>query len=610
MKKILPVFVMVAMWAGVALQSMYVFAVCAFLLSAYIVYSNAPKLRRAIPSLKNNVKVTSSANDIAIRFAKPIVKPSLIQKVKKLNTGLDEEIRIAGRAKNPRIMIERSAAYTVLSAIFAVPLAIILSLFYGIEFALIGAIPAAFLFYPKIANRFFASERKSSIGDELAFFSIYASVMQSVGKPLHDSLISVAGTKIFPVLEAESKILARNIRIFGMDPLSALNDLGITHPNLQFRNLLLGYVSVARSGGDLSRYMERKADEFFSAMKFKYSSYKNHAGTIGEMMLIALSIFPSLILVSSFMMPQEQVNLLLTLSFVVIPVIAVVMYLFTNMAQPRIYNKIGFSKISVIIGAAAGAAAAIGGLGAYFVVGAAVAVASLYNFAAIMRQFRNIAATESALPEFFRDITEYVKIGIDVQGAIIKLASARSYNSEFDSLVAQIAVGLKHGLPLLSVLDNIFIRSWIVRTAMFVLGKVAESGGGTADILEQITGFAVNVNQAKKETISSVQAVSYMGLFTPLMMAYMTKEVSAMMGKFNTVQNQQILATLNMQSFLPGPVFLENINLLTVIIAVCIGVVMSKLANFTLKHTLMIGISALVAVIAVIVMPYMPGVVN
>ncbi len=60
-------------------------------------------------------------------------------------------------------------------------------------------------------------------------------------------------------------MLERNIRLFGMDPITALNSHGATHPNIHFRNLVFGYVSISKSGGDLSQFMERKRRGVFHA---------------------------------------------------------------------------------------------------------------------------------------------------------------------------------------------------------------------------------------------------------------------------------------------------------------------------------------------------------
>jgi hypothetical protein len=68
--------------------------------------------------------------------------------------------------------------------------------------------------------------------------------MQTVGKTLFASTLQVVGKQIFPMIEGEAKMLRRDAALFGMDQSSALNSLAISHPNAQFRNSLLGYVSI------------------------------------------------------------------------------------------------------------------------------------------------------------------------------------------------------------------------------------------------------------------------------------------------------------------------------------------------------------------------------
>jgi flagellar protein FlaJ len=434
--------------------------------------------------------------------------------------------------------------------------------------------------------------------------------MQSIGQSLYNSIIDVLGKGVFLTIENEGKMLSRNTQVFGMDPITALNQHGYSHPNFYFKNFLLGYASISKSGGNLALYMERRSEEFFHKTQFKYTNYKSQAHIIGETMLILLTIFPTMILISSFMLAENSINVVMSISFVLIPVVTIFMILMIDLSQPKIRNLIDFNFKPILVSIFVFVISLLIGQQPWFALGVGVAVGAIFNFVFCIRQFREIAFAESALVDFFRDVTEYRKIGIPIPNAIIKISEERSYNRYFDELLTIISTRLKHGMNLLEVLASMTIRSWTAKASLFVLGKVADSGGGTAEILEQITNFSTNTNQIKKETLASVSVISYFALLSPIMMSYTTKEMVSILEKLNVGLSQMVQGAFNIETMLVSSELIGTINLLNVISAISLGLVMSKLTHFSMKHTLILGVTVLISVLSVILSPFFPSLVQ
>jgi flagellar protein FlaJ len=549
-----------------------------------------------------------STNNRILQVSRPLLKnKSVISIQQKINSQIEQQIRISGRACNPRILMQQSFAYMIISLFVAAPLIVVSSIFVNPYVFLILPLCGIWLFYPKIKLWFVVSERKSSLDDEMAFFTLYASVLQSTGQSLYDSIIDVIGKGIFPSLESEGKMLLRNVRIFGMDQITALNEHGYLHPNFGFGNLLLGYASINKSGGNLTLYMERKSEEFFNKTQFKYANYRNQAQLIGETILILLTILPTMILVSSFMLAENSVRTVMSLAFVLIPMMTIFIILLICLSQPKVRNVVDFDFKSIFFGAFASIASLLLGQEPWFVVGIGVTIGAIFNFIVCLKQFRNIALIESALPDFFRDITEYRKIGIPIPNAIIKIADGRTYNKYFDDLLSVISIRLKYGLNLSEVLDSVLIRSWVAKTAFFVLGKVAYSGGGTAQILEQITNFTTNINQAKKETHASIGIMSYFAFLSPVMMTYTTKEMTIVLERLDSGLNGMIQSAFSIEAMLVSDELIGAINLLNVLSAISIGIVMSKLSHFSMKYTLNLGIAVLISILSIMASPLFPS---
>ena len=221
-----------------------------------------------------SLKLGKSTNNPIVGLVKPIMIQKRLLKVQnKISNGLVSEIRASGKTANPKSLAKQSTAYMVFSFFVLVPTAVVLGLLIDGMFFILLAVPPLILLLPAIRLRLIGFERKTAIDDEIAFFATYGSIMQTVGKTIFDSILQVLGKRIFPVIENEGKMLNRNVRLFGMDQISALNTLALSHPNIQFKNLLLGYVSIQKSGGDLGQFMEKKSDEFFSETKFRFFRY-------------------------------------------------------------------------------------------------------------------------------------------------------------------------------------------------------------------------------------------------------------------------------------------------------------------------------------------------
>jgi hypothetical protein len=56
-----------------------------------------------------------------------------------------------------------------------------------------------------------------------------------------------------------------------------------------------------------------------------------------------------------------------------------------------------------------------------------------------------------------------------------------------------------------------------------------------------------------------------------------------------------------------SPEFLGVVNLLMIICSLCMGLIISKLTHFTMKHTLTIGISSTIAMISIFAAPFIPS---
>jgi flagellar protein FlaJ len=563
------------------------------------------RLRHVRPG-QQPLKIVRITNDAIVSLVKPATNQKPVVAIQSMISNiLACLIRGSGKTANPKLLAVQSTSYMVFSCIVVVPASVALGIVFDRLFFVLLAIPLCILLLPLMRLWAYGSERKTAIEDEIAFFSAYGSVMQTVGRTLYASIFQIIGKKIFPIIESDARMLKRDMVLFGMEQSSALNSLAISHPNTKFRNLLLGYVSIQKSGGDLGRYMELKNEEFFNDMKFRFFKYASSAETVAESALILLGILPVLLVMSSFLITQDSLRIMTSLSFVAIPAITAALVLVTNNIQPKSRDDVGFCLPCLAVGTISGSAGFFLVQEVWFSLAVAIFASTATNFIFLSRQFAEITMTENALASFFRDITEHRKIGHDIPNSIIHISKERTYNWFFDDILFAISSKISYGVDLGVVIDSLRIRSWHAKVAFFILSKISESGGGTPQILEQMTNFTTKITQAKNEMVSRVKVFTFLAYGSPLLMTWSSQAMKGLLEKI-TPEYARLMNVVG-SDLVVSAEFLQMVNLLTVISSLCIGMIMAKITHFTTKHTLTVAITSAIAIISVYLIPVFPS---
>lgn len=553
----------------------------------------------------SRLRITKMTNDVIVSLARPATDLKILTAIQKIiSKNLVFLVGVSGKTASPKTLALQSVSYAVFLLFVTVPLSIVLGVVFDRLFFVLAPMPVFIIFLPSIRLRLGGSERKSAVEDEIAFFSVYGSIMQTIGKTLYTSMLQVIGMGVFPVIESEARMLRRNVALFGMDQSSALNSLAISHPNTQFRNLLLGYVSMQKSGGDVGLYMERKSEEFLNDCKFRFFKYASFAETIGEATLVLLSILPVLLVMSSFLLGQDSLRVMTGMSFVLIPALTATLIIIINNIQPKTHDSIGFGWFSLIIGAVSGTFGFFIVRETWFALALASFAAAVANFVFLSRQFAEISMMQGALTDFFRDVTEYRKIGIAIPIAIMRISKERTYNKFFDSVLQEISSKISYGMNFATIIDSLRIRSWHARISFFILAKITESGGGTPQILEQLTDFSSKITQAKNEMLGRVRIFVFLAYTSPLLTVWSSQGMRDLLGKI-TPEYTRLVSGAEI-GLVPSAEFLHMVNLLMTVSALCMGMIMAKITHFTVKHTLTIAITSAVAVLSVYLVPFLP----
>ncbi|MDG7009110.1 MAG: type II secretion system F family protein [Nitrososphaerota archaeon] len=545
----------------------------------------------------NIIRVRRVREDRAVWIARSI--PLLNRLAERMERGIRGDVVKGGMQLDPYAFAAKYSFYSVVLAAVFVPVSLALSVLVSPTLLALMMIPAIILYTPSLSAKNRVSERKTNVKDELPFFALLASITQSSGRSLIDAFRGTVGKHILPAMEAEARLLQKSIG-FGKDIAGALDDLASTHPDDSFKHFLFGYTGVLKSGGDVVLYLSDRTREYLASMRFRWQSYAERVGTIGEMLIIVFVLLPLLLVVGAITMPPEMVAEIAYASVAALPMIALVMYFMVRSAQPKVYDVLGGDPRLGLIGLAAGllATSVTGQLWLVLAVSGA-AGAALYGLP-VRAQMREVRMTEAALPDFLRSIAEYRKIGYNMRKAVLETAAKTKFNPVFDSILERIAAQMSLGVRLGEV--RVAMRSWLGRMTVFILDQITESGGGTPANIEDLYNFISGYNRLKKEATSSVGLYKMLGYAVPVAIPLVVKVISGVIGSFGSSTagffggGTASLAIVN-----------STVDIVTVVAAGAIAFTMTRATDFTAKNTLNMTILFALAVLAIALTQFLPS---
>jgi flagellar protein FlaJ len=452
----------------------------------------------------------------------------------------------------------------LLVAIMSIPVSIvgaILSVVTGILYLLILVpfplfIIAAFVLYPKSK----ASERASNLDEEMPFAAAYISVMSSGGIAPYTSFKRLSKVELMPAMRVESLEIIKDVEIFGVDPLSALEAAAKKTPLDSFKDFLGGYASTVIIGGDIVHFLERKAEDIFKLRALKVKSAAERLGMLLETFIIVM-VMMSLCFYILFSVEQISSGSgvsaggsgvytgILAYTFLFTPMLSGLFIYLAHSMQPkspslemRPYKVFGvcavigaflFLLLTNFMGAmqlpvfteliAMGIDVPVAVSLSLFV---ATAPAALVH----MRLAKKKASMERGVDNFLRDLTEVRKTGLSPERCIESL-SKRDYGT-FTPELRKISSEISWGIPIKKVMMDFLKRtkSWMVQIVMFLLVETIDVGGGTIGMIEALSRFNNLTQEVEKEKKMATRPY----IFMPYLAAILLVATTVMMMGFTT----------------------------------------------------------------------------
>ena len=390
-----------------------------------------------------------------------------------------------------------------------------------------------------------ASERASALEREMPFAATYITVMASGGIAPYISFKRLAQVELLPAMREEAREIIKDVEIFGIDPLTAMENAAKRNPLDMFRDFVSGYASTVIVGGDITHFLETKSEEIFKIRATRVKIAAERLGMLLEsfiivMVLMSLCFYILFTVESIYSTGMSSASNLFLYTYVFAPMLSVMFIYLAHNMQPKtpvtdwtpykvyaaswavgiilllIFNDF-FGMIKVPF---------ISSLSSLMDLPTSVAITLFISTApaAIVhgKISRKKFSLERGISNFLRDLTEIRKTGLAPEKCIETLTD-RDYG-EFSKELRQISKELSWGIPVRKVIMDLVKRtkSWLSQIVMFLLVETIDVGGGTIAMIESLTRFNTMVQDVEKEKKMAVKPYVMIPYFAAILLVATT----------------------------------------------------------------------------------------
>lgn len=458
-----------------------------------------------------------------------------------------------------------------------------------------------------------ASDRSSGLEREMPFAAAYVSVMASGGIAPYSSFKRLSEIELMPAMQNEAREITKDVEIFGVDPLSALETAAKKNPLDVFRDFLSGYASTVIIGGDIGHFLERKAEDIFKTRALRVKAAAERLGMLLEtfiivMVMMSLCFYILFSVDAIYSVGTGLYSGIILYTYLFTPLLSALFVYLAHSMQPktpvtdmRPYKVFGICAI-IAIGAFMLLTGFMGSVSIPFItvdmpLAAAIALfISTFPAALVqMKLAKQKNGLEAGINSFLRDLTEVRKTGLSPEKCIESLSN-RDYGI-FTKELRKISAEISWGIPVKKVIGDFLKRtkSWMSQIVMFLLVETIDVGGGTIPMIESLARFNNLTQEVEKE--KRMQTRPY--IFMPYLASILLVATTIMMMSFTTGTLTVSVpgATLPNRDFsLMKTIFLTSVIFHSYLIGIVAGKISDESIAAGFKHAaILVVISALAA---------------
>jgi len=189
-----------------------------------------------------------------------------------------------------------------------------------------------------------ADKHRRELEDELPFTTGYMAILASAGVSPEKIFQSLANLSAPLAASREAKETIKNINLFGLDIISALEKVSTLTPSEKLQDTVEGMISTIHTGGNLGAYLREKFKTHMRLKRVNLKKYADSLSVLSEVYVALLLTAPLLLVIMLSVMSMLgggtiggfSSDLLLNLmTYIAIPVAAIIFLIIVDSSTPK-----------------------------------------------------------------------------------------------------------------------------------------------------------------------------------------------------------------------------------------------------------------------------------
>jgi len=469
-----------------------------------------------------------------------------------------------------------------------------------------------------------ASDRASNLEREMPFAATYITVMASGGIPPYVSFKRLSEVDLLPAMKKEAKEIIKDVEVFGIDPLTAMDKAAKKNPLDIFRDFVSGYASTVIIGGDITHFLETKSQDIFKARSSRVKMAAERLGMLLEsfiiiMVLMSLCFYILFSVESIYSIGITASSGMVLYTYVFTPMLSILFIYLAHSMQPKtpvtdwrpykvyaicwgvgilVFLLLNLSRILTLLNLnnflGLASLPLLSDLQRLVDLPTSVAIMFFISAApaAIVQGkiSRVKLSLERGIANFLRDLTEIRKTGLAPEKCIENLAD-RDYG-EFSKELKQITKELSWGVPVRKVIMDFVKRtkSWLTQIVMFLLVETIDVGGGTIAMIEALARFNTMTQEVEKEKKMAVRPYVIIPYFAAILLVATT-----IMTLVFTSQTLMVAGTRKIDINFLTMIFSTSVIVHCYLIGLVAGKISEEALSAGFKHSALLVLIGIVA---------------
>jgi len=195
----------------------------------------------------------------------------------------------------------------------------------------------SFFIYPS----FRLNQTREDMEKNIPYAASHMATVAGSEVPLYKVFQTAGKFKEYGQVAEECERIAKNIEVFGYDPITAMSESAKQTPSPSFKDMLWGLVSIERTGGDIREFLFEKAEKYMEEQQDKQREYIDSLEIMAEVYTTVFVAGPILAAIMVTIMgtmgglPISIRGIFTLLIYIGIPILSILYIIMLKGAKPE-----------------------------------------------------------------------------------------------------------------------------------------------------------------------------------------------------------------------------------------------------------------------------------